>query len=548
MSESPLIKVACPSCGAPLLFGPNDGDTTTCQFCGAVVERPASPGRKPEPHPPGQAPETPAAPPAVPDPVSRPNCLAGLLLSTVVAGGLIVGVVAVFFALVPSSTLGGIIPISPLAMTGPVALLPVGQTQSPDFISLTYDSGADKYLIARLNPASHRIAWRGKTFEDISDVTAVAAAAAGDKFFTVESSSLFAYNAADGAPLWQAALSDKLGYCAECLSVSGNRVITLTQDYVLSAFDADAGESVWQRRMDGYTKGFTIADGAVWVIDKVGGQNSLLLLSLKDGKVQRQITAMCQGEQDYSKSPLQSGSTFLLDPSPAVDTSNRSVYLLYGWSPGCVEHWTAPFTAMDWQTSQKDGYSPSQDFSTLSTSGTLFFSAGNNLWAADKETGKVQVVSENGDYNLVPQALEQGVLIVRAKRNRGTEQFGLWGVDPASGKTLWQYVIDKGAPIEPPDDIAGLVDNDQSAFAWRIIGGQVVLMVFRASPNQLIFQTVNPKDGTVTAGKIIKLNISGDFYAPPTVVAWQDPVVWVLVESKLLGIDAAAMSVKFSYP
>ena len=441
---------------------------------------------------------------------------------------------------------GGIISGPALSVFSPIALLPVDQAQAPDFLAWTYDPNADTYQTARINPAKRSIVWRGKKQKDIGDVRAIAAA--GDKFFTSEGAGLYAYRIADGSLLWHAALSDQLGYCGECLSVQGNRVITLTQDYTLEAFDTETGGSAWQRRMDGYTRGFTLADGAVWVIDKTPAGNGLLLLSLADGKVQRQIVPECKGEEEYMSSSLHTVSTFLLDPDPLVDTSSRSVYLLYGWSPGCVERWTAPFAGMAWQTSDKTGYSPSEDFSTLATADTLFFSASNNLWAADKATGKVRALFGGGDYNLVPLAFEQGVLIVRTKRTRGTEQFGLWGVDPASGETVWQYTVEKGAPIDPPDEIAGLVDGDQSAWTGRIIGGQIVLLIFQADPNQLAFQTVNPKDGTVTAGKTIALNFTGDFYAPPEIVAWQDPVVWLLADSQLLAVDTAAMSVKFHYP
>jgi len=113
---------------------------------------------------------------------------------------------------------------------------------------------------------------------------------------------------------------------------------------------------------------------------------------------------------------------------------------------------------------------------------------------------------------------------------------------------LWQYTVDKGAPLDDPDSIAGLVDGDQSGWTWRILGDQLMLMIFRAAPNQLAFQTINPKDGTVAAGKTIALKIDGDFYSPPTLIAWQDPVAWFLVESDLVGFDTGAMSIKFSYP
>jgi hypothetical protein len=330
--------------------------------------------------------------------------------------------------------------------------------------------------------------------------------------------------------------------------VRGDRVVALTQDYTLQAFDTGSGASAWQRRLDGYARGFSVADGAVWVIDKSGDATAVFALNLADGKVQRQIVPECDSPHSGGSSGLDSSSTFMFDPDPSVLSSSRSLYLLYGWSPGCVERWDAPFDGKAWQTENNSGFSPSGNFSVLAAPDALYFASDNNLWAADRATGKIRALMQGGDYKLVPLTLSQGVLIVRTERTRGTAQFGLIGVDPAGGDTLWQYTVDKGAPLDEPDSIAGLVDGDQSGWTWRILGDQLALMIFRADPNQLAFQTVNPKDGTVTAGKAVALTVDGDFYAPPTIVAWQDPVVWLLVDSKLLAVDAVAMSVKFSYP
>jgi outer membrane protein assembly factor BamB len=538
MDQPPLQKVACPSCGAPLLFGPHDGKTTRCQFCNAVVERPARPSR-PVQKPTFASPPPPAHPAAAVAPPSSTFFGCAILLSILVAAGLIL--LVVFLA--GSQT---IFSKPALSVNSPIALLPTGQTTAPDFISVAYDSSAGTDLLVRLSPANRRVVWRGKTFKDLSAIRAIAAGE--DRFFTAEGDELHAYSAADGSPLWQAKLSDQLGYCDGCLSVGGDRVIALTQDYVIQAFDAGTGDPAWRRRMDGYTAGFSIADGAVWVIDKADDAYGLLLLSLGDGTVQRQIVPECRREDGLWSNGVNASSKFVLDPVPSVASPDRSIYLLYAWSPSCVERWSESTGAMVWQTGDKDGYSPSEDYATLVTADTLFFSTEGNLWAADKATGKIRALAQGGDYYLVPLALEQGTLIVRTERRRGSRQYGLRGMDPAQGEILWQYTIDKGAPLDPPDSIAGLVDSDQSAWTWRMADGPMVLINFQADPNQIVFQTINPKDGSIADGKTIALGGSSDFYPPPTVVAWQDPLVWVIAERKLLAIDIVSMSVKYSFP
>ena len=531
MDQPPLQKVICPSCGAPLLFGPHDGATTRCRFCHAVVERPAPPSRTMQKPADASSSPQPAAAPPPPSSAFLPSILAavGLILMVV----FLAGCETIFSK--PA-----------VIVNSPIALLSTGETTSPDFISIAFDVSADKDLLVRLSPANRRVVWRGKSFKSLSAIRAIAAGE--DRFFTAEGDELHAYSAADGNALWQAKLSDQLGYCDGCLSVSGKRVIALTQDYEIQAFDTGTGDPAWRRRMDGYTAGFSIADGAIWVIDKTDDGYGLLLLSLADGTVQRQIVPECRREDGLWSNGLSASSKVVLDPDPSVASPDRSVYFLYAWSPGCVERWNASTGARIWQTGEKDGYSPSGDYVTLVTADTLFFSTEGNLWAAEKTTGKIRALAQGGDYYLVPLALEQGTLIVRTERRRGSRQYGLQGMDPAQGEILWKYTIEKGAPIDPPDSIAGLVDSDQSAWTWRMADGPMVLINFQADPNQIVFQTINPKDGSVADGKTIKLKVSGDFYSAPKVVAWQDPLVWILVESKLLAVDIVSMSVKYSYP
>jgi outer membrane protein assembly factor BamB len=535
MPEPQVQKVACPSCGAPLLFGAGE-ITTRCTFCHAVVERPLSAGQ-----------------PAVmkSGPAPRPATVSGsagtssamfirlmfLLGIAIVAGVLLLALVFVLQDVSPRAT---------LILNGPIIPYPVDRTEGPDFIALAYDIPAENSQFIRLDPVKGRVVWRGKKVEDSSKVRSIAA---GDgKFFAVEGTELQAFNAGTGAALWQAKLSDELDYCDECLSVAGNRVIVLTRDYVIQAFDAETGNSAWTRRMFGYTRGFTIADGGLWVIDSVEDVFSLFALSLADGSEQQKITPECIGKNSSWAENLDSISGFFFDPDPSMPSPDRSLYLFYGYRPGCIERREASSDALLWQVADDEGYSPSSEYTMLFTPEMLYFAYDDMLWSVTKDGGAARKLSEGGDYELVPLAYEQNVLILRTKRTRGTAQFGLRGFDPVAGSILWDHPIENSEPVDPPDAAFGYVDEDTSIWAWRFFGDRVQLYDFKSNPSQILFDSLDPKDGSSAGTQALALDISQDSYFGPKILAWENSVIWLVADTKLMAIDLSARKVLYHFP
>jgi outer membrane protein assembly factor BamB len=325
-------------------------------------------------------------------------------------------------------------------------------------------------------------------------------------------------------------------------------VVALTQDYVIEAFDAETGASAWKRRMDGYTPGYTIVDGGLWVIDKVDGRQSLLQLSLADGSILRQITPACLRSDGNASSELNTTSLFLFDPDPSVESSSRALYIFYGWYPGCIERWDAASATRVWQTETDEGYSPSSDYAALITPETVYFADGERLWSASSADGQIRMLSEDGDYEMVPLAVEQGVLILRTKRTRGSTQFGLRGFDPAKGNILWDHAIPNSAPYDPPDAAFRHVEDDQAVWSWRLSGGLLRLFTFQADPNQLSLATLNPGDGTYADGEAMTLDISGDSYFGPTILLRDETMLWAMADAKLFGIDLATAKIKYQFP
>ena len=539
MAESKLRKVACPSCGAPLLFGAGE-ITTRCQFCNSVVERPLQSDQpaklkdRPVKEQPAEWP-----PPFSPRPARSPGPRGlAIMLGLILVAGL--AVLTVFLVTEQAIQLG----FEP-AVYGPAALLATDSPEGPDFIVFSYDRGKEIYQLLRVNPFEGEVIWRGQSFESISDLQRIAVE--GAVFFTVEGKELHAYHAADGSPLWQTQLSDELGYCEECLSIADGRAVVLTKDYTIEAFDTQSGESAWKRRMDGYTDGFVIADGGLWVID-TEEDTALFRLGLADGSIEQRIVPGCSLPDGFPSSTLSASSMFLFDPDPSIPSEDRSLYLFYGWHPSCIERRDAAGGGRIWQTVEEDGFSPSQDYHSLFTAETMFFADKDTLWSLSKADGQVRNVMEDEDYELVPLALEQGVLILRTKRTRGTAQYGLRGIDPQSGATVWDHMMENAEPLEPPDAAFAHVDDDRSIWTWRLIDGRIRLAVFRANPNRITFDTIDPTDGSTTGQETLDLELSGDSYFGPEVVAWKDTTVWFIAATKLMAVDISSMILLQSFP
>ncbi len=537
MPGSQVQKVECPSCGAPLLFGAGE-ITTRCTFCSAVVERPLQAGQ------PAVIRSGPPPKPETPSGSAGASSAAFIRLMFFLGLGLAVAAGVILLVLV--FVVQDVAPRATLILNGPIVPYPVDRTEGPDFIALAYDIPAETYQFIRLDPVQGRVVWRGTKIENSSDVRSLAA---GDgKFFTVDGTHLQAFHAGTGAGLWQAKLSDELDYCDECLSVAGNRVIVLTRDYVIQAFDAETGNSVWTRRMFGYTRGFTIADGGLWAIDSVDDVFSLFSLSLADGSVQHKITPECKGENSSWAENLDSISKFFFDPDPSAHSPDRSLYLFYGYRPGCVERWDLSANTLLWQVADDEGYSPSNEYTTLFTPETLYFAYDDVLWSVGKAGGTARLLSEGGDYEPVPLAFEQDVLILRTKRTRGTMQFGLRGLDPVSGNILWDHPIENSEPADPPDAAFGHVDDGESIWAWRIFGNRVQIFDFEASPSQIKFDSLDPKDGSSAETQTLALDISSDSYFGPEILLWENSVVWLVADSKLMAIDVSTRKVIYQFP
>jgi len=189
-----------------------------------------------------------------------------------------------------------------------------------------------------------------------------------------------------------------------------------------------------------------------------------------------------------------------------------------------------------------------EGFSFLLNDQYLYFGNGGALVKIAKSTGDKKILVSNSDYSLIPLAQSGDNLVVCAKRTRRTVQFELWGVNADSGTIKWQRNMKDVDPLDPPDEIAGLIDDTDWGWTWHMTDEGMVLLTFCGEPNQVVIETLNPADGTSLGKQTVALKkISSDFYSIPLIISWQGPVAYMDIESNIYSLDLSTMKLDLIY-
>lgn len=427
-----------------------------------------------------------------------------------------------------------------LFASGPVVLVSSGAGSPPDVAALFYNPDADTRLIGLLDGSTGKLRWQAEPLAGNGYADAIAAG--DDLVYVANGSALLAYRKIDGSLAWQIQMPDKLNYGDTTLLMTAGRVLTMNVDQSLQAYDAATGRLVWSRRLAGYDRTLRLMGGSLVVLDYTDNTYtySLFFLDPADGGEQRTLTPTCQHVQ-YPSATLHTDSGLLY-----VEEEN-ALFLVYDYSYGCVQRLDFADGQLAWQTVTEDSFSFSPDgFNALMTDTVFYFSNGSRLLSVDKRTGTVQTLLANEDYDIVPLAVTGDTLLVRARRTRGTERFELWGLNPISGARLWQMDLQGAAPIDPPNELSGLVDETDTGWTWRLVPAGLILVKFQANPNQLVLDVINPTKGTLVSEMTVAMKqVTGDYYSIPTVIGWQDNLVYLSLDSKIYALDISTGEVLF---
>jgi len=423
----------------------------------------------------------------------------------------------------------------------PLILVPSGASAAPQIAGVFYNPDADTRSIGLVDPATGKLLWQAAKLSGVGNPEAVASGP--DLIYVANATDLLAYHKSDGSLAWQAQMPDKLNYGASTILVTAGRVITNNADQSIQAYDAGTGHQVWTKRLAGNDQTLRLMGTSLVVMDYTDSNSDygLLFLDPATGTQQNVINPTCTNNN--------STSNLDIDSELLYDQAGNALYLIYDSSYGCVQRLDLASGKIAWEADSQNDFSLTpDDFQSLMTDSTLYFNNGNDLMAVDKSSGTMKVLLTNPDYELLPLAMAGDTLIVRARRTRGTEIFQLWGVDAASGSQVWQVDTQGSSPIDPPNEMAGLIDDTSSGWTWRLTSTGLVVAQFQAKPNQLVLETFNPSTGASLSKQAIPLkNISGDFYAIPTVFGWVGNIAYLAIETNIYTLDVTTGQLKVLY-
>jgi outer membrane protein assembly factor BamB/ribosomal protein L7/L12 len=470
----------------------------------------------------------------VSQPIRRSGSRAGGIIITVIL--LFVAVLVAFILFRSSAGIG-----RHYNPETPLVLVPSGPAAVPQIAGVFYNPDADTRSIGLVDPATGKLLWQAAKLSGDGNPEAVATGP--DLIYVANATDLLAYHKSDGSLAWQVRMSDKLNYGVSNLLVTAGRVITSNVDQTIQAYDAGTGHQVWTRRLSGYDSTLRLMGASLVVMDYTDSNNDygLLFLDPAAGTQQNVITPACNYNNQTSN--LDADSALIYDPA------GHALYLVYDSSYGCVQRLDLASGITVWEADSQNNFSLTpDDFQALLTASTLYFNNGNDLMAVDKSSGSMKVLLTNPDYELLPLAVAGDNLIVRARRTRGTEIFQLWGVDTSSGSQVWQVDMQASSPIDPPNEMAGLIDDTGSGWTWRLATTGLVVVQFQAQPNQLVLETFNPATGASLSKQAIPLkNISGDFYGIPAILGWQGNIGYINIDSNMYSLDVSTGQLKVIY-
>jgi outer membrane protein assembly factor BamB/uncharacterized Zn finger protein (UPF0148 family) len=556
---SKIYEVKCPACGAPLTM---TGERVTCDYCGAVLERegPAAP----EPAASPKAQETPmiVIQTGYTSVSSRRKSSGSACLSTLFTLVLIVGIFGVvgwfqFRSQLPvinnladlsaqlanlgqlSQKITNSVTVSSLTR---VILLPGNDQPSPDFLTYVYNSDAETYALTYVDAVSSTIRWQSPPLKEWYSAQVLPSAGV---IYVNDETKLLALNQTDGRVLWQTSLADKLApSCLDCLKLLDSSLVALVQGGTVQGFNAQSGQLLWQKSLN-FEPGSRLmpAGSQLIIFDRTqdNRNNLMFVVDPASGEIAAELTI-----------PECSGKMFDLHHPLLYDESRAQLYVISGdiIGPACLQIWDIAGQKMS-QEIVFEGLSLASDFSEFVSDQTKTLLAGDRLYIAAHQAvvsgdgpgvvvsvnladGTWQALAPTPDYKLIPLAVSDDLLLVRAIRTRGTERSELWALDSATDQPRWQYVIQAPRWYKEP--------GSEPAWDWHLSAAGLSVLQIYSDPDQMILETLNPQTGVSAGQKTIPL---ADNYF--TDIVWTNDAAWVALRN-IQKVDLKTSTLSYTWP
>jgi outer membrane protein assembly factor BamB len=521
MATDKVHSINCPTCGGPI--PPFTGSQTRCPFCGTAVERP-------EEEKPVFRPAVPVTTPARPTTRSR-GCVSPLVIGLAIL--LLAGGVALFLFLPSKGTAPDFIVSMSRSVQDSAIPVPADRQGPSDLLLSTYDSSSSEHYLTYIDGANATLKWDSPPVS--TDVYAGGIVVRNQRVYLVDGATLLALEQSDGKVVWQSNLSDSVAiYCEDCLQVVGGYVIALSQDGVLQAFEAESGRPAWSERLNETPRNMWAVNETVAVIDyETPNDSGSIALQLRDpatGKVVQRFPGVCQNG-------FREARMSIYGPNIVLDPADNALIMLFDLLPGCVERWNLATGQVDWQLLAEDHYFDRFNAPLVLSGNRIYASYSGRVIVVDIEQGELDILADEEDYELAVQGEQGGIVIVLARRQRGSTRYELWGIDADSGHVPWKYIPQDEEPIEEAGGWAA-----DKGFAWHLTRDGLAVLHMNAEPPTLVVGTLDLKSGQETV--LGTAGLDDDYWDG---LAWSDTTAWLTIR-KVYVIDLEAGKVIGNWP
>ena len=519
MAQKPQSLV-CPSCGAPLKVK-EDQTRVECQYCHATVELPQD-----------EQPPILISPPTIEYHYAQPRRRLAWIFIPVLL--LVAGAFALPFILIASDTTRTTTPGVSINSIVNARLLP----DANQVLGITYNSDETRRPALLDFDQSNPLLWQAEPLGEESYKARFLVVA--EQVVVAMDTRLAAFKRTDGSLLWETSLSDQIPVgCDTCLQVAEGRLFALTQIGTLHAYDLASGQQVWNAGLATTPRDLYLFNNSPAVVDEVDGLPTILVFDPASGQRLQGIAPTCPN-YTFDNDPQEFG---LYDSLwPAAD--NGFFYVAYGfWEPGCLEKWDAVTGQRVYQALLPEDVTRN-DLLHLDTEEAIYFSPASSgqTWLLETGSGETRQLTDEEDYQTRPVAAQGEVVVIEARRTRGSARYELWGVDAGSGERLWQFIPQAEDSFD--NTASSIVDAD-GLFAVHATEGKLVLLQAFDDPARITLEKLDFQNGVSQGQVSYAVNETSIFSL--AVIGWREDQVW-LDSDGILVLDLSSAKVLYSWP
>ena len=266
---------------------------------------------------------------------------------------------------------------------------------------------------------------------------------------------------------------------------------------------------------------------------------TILIFDPANGQVLQQIAPVCPNNI-FQDDPQEFGLYSIL--WPAAD--NSYFYVAYGfWEPGCLEKWDAVKGQRVYQTLLLEDL-VRNDLLHLVVEDAIYFSPtmSGQTWMLETGSGDARAVTSDKDYYTRPVAAQGEVVVIEAKRNRGSTRYELWGIDRRSGNRLWQFIPQAEDSFF---DTANSIMDGGGIFAVHATDNGLALLQAFDDPARITLEQLDFLTGVSQGQVTYSPKISSIFSLQ--LIGWREHQVW-LDSDGILVLDLPSGVLVYSWP